>query len=242
MIVIPAIDLKAGACVRLTQGEKERVKVYDCDPLEVARAYAADGAEWIHLVDLDGAFTGGSTTNLQIVARIVREVGVLVEFGGGVRTMAAIEALIEMGVGRVILGTVAVEEPQLLQLALERFAGRIVVGIDARDGVVATRGWEQSTTIDAVEFACRLKTQGLERAIYTDISQDGMLTGPNYAATRRLALESGLKVTASGGVGSLEHLLRLKVETEAAGVDSCIVGKALYEGKFTLREALQACL
>lgn len=240
MIIIPAIDLKSGACVRLTQGEKQSVKVYDRDPVEVARAYAKDGAEWIHLVDLDGAFTGGATANLEIVARIVREVGVSVEFGGGVRTMPAIEALARMGVGRIILGTVAVEEPQLLRMALDRFADRVVVGIDARDGLVATRGWQQITNIDAVEFARNLKAQGLERVIYTDISQDGMLTGPNYAATQRLALESGLKVTASGGVGSLEHLLRLK--REAGAVDSCIVGKALYEGRFTLREALEACL
>lgn len=242
MIVIPAIDLKAGCCVRLTQGEKESIKVYDCDPVEVAGAYAADGAEWIHLVDLDGAFTGGSTTNLQIVSRIVRQVGVSVEFGGGIRTMAAIETLVEMGVSRIILGTAAVEDPLLLQVALERFPERITVGIDARHGLVATRGWQQTTTLDAVEFASRLKLLGLGRVIYTDISQDGMLTGPNYAATRRLALESGLKVTASGGIGSLEHLRRLRDEAESVGVDSCIVGKALYEGRFTFREALQACL
>ncbi len=240
MIIIPAIDLKSGACVRLTQGEKQSVKYYDRDPVEMAHAYANDGAEWIHLVDLDGAFTGGATTNLEIVARIVQEVGVSVEFGGGVRTMPAIEALVQMGVSRIILGTVAVEDPKLLKMALDRFTDRIVVGIDARDGLVATRGWEQTTNVDAVEFACNLKAQGLERVIYTDISQDGMLTGPNYAATQRLALESGLKVTASGGVGSLEHLSRFRQEADA--VDSCIVGKALYEGRFTLREALEACL
>jgi phosphoribosylformimino-5-aminoimidazole carboxamide ribotide isomerase len=237
MLILPAIDLKNGSCVRLTQGEKDRVKVYDQDPVAMAERFAAAGAEILHLVDLDGAFSGGPSKNLEIVARIVTVLKIPVEFGGGVRDESAVERLVDLGVARIILGTIAVEAPELVASLAGRYGSRLAVGIDARDGKVATRGWEHRSEVEAIELAARVRDSGIERVIYTDIAQDGMLTGPNIEMTRRLARETGLKVTASGGVGSLDDLRRLK-ELEAYGVDSCIIGKALYEQRFTLQEAI----
>lgn len=237
MLVLPAIDLKDGCCVRLTQGEKDRVKVYDQDPLALAESFVAAGATFLHLVDLDGAFSGAPSKNLEIVARIIKTVKAKVEFGGGVRDEAAVARLADMGVARIILGTMAVESPQLLKTLVARFGDRIAVGIDARDGKVATRGWEQTSQIDAIELAERMRDAGVTRIIYTDIAQDGMLTGPNIEMTSRLARASGLKVTASGGIGSLADIERLKA-VEADGVDSCIIGKAIYEKRFTVAEAI----
>jgi phosphoribosylformimino-5-aminoimidazole carboxamide ribotide isomerase len=238
MLILPAIDLKSGSCVRLTQGEKEKVKVYDQDPVAMARRFADAGAEMLHLVDLDGAFTGGPSKNLEIVERIVREVGIPVEFGGGVRDEDAVARLLDIGISRVILGTMAVEYPEVLIALAQRYKLSLAVGIDARNGRVATRGWEHQLDLDAVTLALRMRDMGVERIIYTDIAQDGMLTGPNVEMTRQLARESGLKVTASGGIGTLDDILRLK-ELESDGVDSCIIGKALYEERFTLQEAIR---
>jgi phosphoribosylformimino-5-aminoimidazole carboxamide ribotide isomerase len=240
MLIIPAIDLKDGRCVRLTEGREQSAKVYDRDPLEVARVYEQAGATLIHVVDLDGAFLGATSANLQIIKRISREIGIPLEVGGGIRSLADIEALLrDVGARYCILGTVAVEQPELLKEAIANFGDAIVVGIDARDGQVATRGWTEATRVDAIELACEVARLGVKRIIYTDIARDGRLQGPNREATREIARRSGARVTASGGVSSLDDIVRLK-EFESDGVDSVIIGKALYENRFTLEQALRA--
>ncbi|MFL6213915.1 MAG: 1-(5-phosphoribosyl)-5-[(5-phosphoribosylamino)methylideneamino]imidazole-4-carboxamide isomerase [Blastocatellia bacterium] len=240
MLIIPAIDLKGGRCVRLTEGREASAKVYDRDPLEVARAYEKAGAKLIHVVDLDGAFMGAASANLQIIKRINGEVSIPVEVGGGLRSLADIEFLLrDVGARYSIIGTVAVEQPDLLREAVAAFGDAIVVGIDARDGQVATRGWTEATRRDAIELACEVAHLGVRRIIYTDIARDGRLKGPNLETTREIARQSGARVTASGGVGSLEDIARL-AELKSDGVDSVIVGKALYENRFTLKQALKA--
>ena len=240
MLVIPAIDLKGGRCVRLTEGHEQSAKVYDRDPLEVARAYEKAGAKLIHIVDLDGAFMGATSANLQIIKRINGEIAIPIEVGGGLRSLADVEFILrDVGARYAILGTVAVEQPALLKEAVAAFGDSVIVGIDARDGQVATRGWTAATRVDAIELAREVARLGVCRIIYTDIARDGRLRGPNLEATREIALQSGARVTASGGVGALEDIARLG-ELEGDGVDSVIVGKALYENRFTLKQALRA--
>lgn len=237
MLILPAIDLKDGCCVRLTQGDKEKVKVYDQDPLKIAAEFINSGAEFIHIVDLDGAFSGTITKNLEIVRRLSLELKAKIEFGGGVRDEKTLERLLEIGVLRIVLGTIAVENTQLLNLLAKKYASYLAVGIDARDGKVATRGWENTTQVDAITLAKQVREIGIERVIYTDIAQDGMLLGPNIKMTKKLAQESGLKITASGGIGKLSDITELKT-LEADGVDSCIIGKAIYEKKLTVAQAI----
>jgi phosphoribosylformimino-5-aminoimidazole carboxamide ribotide isomerase len=240
MLVIPAIDLKGGRCVRLTEGREQSAKVYDRDPLAVARAYEKAGAQLIHIVDLDGAFLGATSANLQIIKRINGEIAIPIEVGGGLRSLADIEFILrDVGARYSILGTVAVEQPDLLKEAVAAFGDSIVAGIDARDGQVATRGWTAATQVDAIELACEVARLGVRRIIYTDIARDGRLKGVNLETTREIARRSGARVTASGGVGALEDITRLS-ELESDGVDSVIVGKALYENRFTLKQALRA--
>jgi phosphoribosylformimino-5-aminoimidazole carboxamide ribotide isomerase len=236
MIVFPAIDMRNGRCVRLLQGRADQETVYYEDPLATAEQWQSDGAEWLHLVDLDGAM-GSESNNRGIARRIFQALKIPVQFGGGVRSMSDLEELLEAGASRVILGTAAVEDADFLSDALARFSTRVAVGIDAWDGLVATKGWKQVGHLDALEFATSLIQKGLRRIVYTDISRDGTLTGPNLEATRRVAERSGLNVIASGGVSSLEDLLRLK-PLEVCGVEGVIIGKALYEKRFSLREAL----
>jgi phosphoribosylformimino-5-aminoimidazole carboxamide ribotide isomerase len=238
MLIIPAIDLRQGKCVRLAQGRKEAATAYGRDPIGVAKAFEADGARMLHVVDLDGAFGEGQSLSRNIAKRIIHSVSVPVQFGGGLRIIDDVEELILAGANRVVIGTLAAESPETLAILLERFGPRIVVGIDSRDGQVMTRGWEKHGQIEAVELARRIAQAGVERIVYTDVSRDGMLTGPNIEQTCLIARESGVKVTASGGVSSLEDIVRLSRVSEC-GVDSVIVGKALYEGRFTLKEALQ---
>jgi phosphoribosylformimino-5-aminoimidazole carboxamide ribotide isomerase len=239
MIVIPAIDLKHGQCVRLLQGRKSDVTVYNDDPVAVAKEFASAGAKMIHVVDLDGAFSGAGSANRAVVKRIVAAVDVPVEFGGGVRTLQDVDELCEAGVARVVLGTVAAEAPELLKNFVDRFGARICVGIDARDGRVMTRGWEATSTVMAVELARAVAACGVERIVYTDIARDGMLVGPNIEQTLAVARAADVKVTASGGVSSLADIGRLRDAGERR-LDSVIVGKALYEGKFKLEEASRA--
>jgi phosphoribosylformimino-5-aminoimidazole carboxamide ribotide isomerase len=240
MLIIPAIDLKDGKCVRLTEGREDSAKVYDRDPVEVAASYKEAGASLIHIVDLDGAFLGTTSVNQPIIRRIVREVGVQVEVGGGVRSITDIGMLIgDIGAGFVIIGTLAVEQPAVLRDAVAEFGESIVVGIDARGREVATRGWTSSTAIDAFDLARHVVTLGVGRIIYTDITRDGRLEGPNLELTRELACEACVPVTASGGVASLEDIKQL-CTLEPYGVASVIVGKALYEGRFTLADAIAA--
>ena len=236
MIVIPAIDLKNGLCVRLLQGRKSEMTVYNEDPVEVAREFAAAGAEMIHVVDLDGAFNETESPNRAVLRRIVDAVDVQIEFGGGVRSLEDVRQLCDAGVARVVLGTVAAEAPGKLKDFVSGFGSKICVGIDARDGRVMTRGWETATPLMAVDLARSVAECGVERIIYTDIARDGALTGPNIEQTLAVARSANVKVTASGGVSSLDDIKRLR----DARVDSVIVGKALYEGKFKLEEAILA--
>jgi phosphoribosylformimino-5-aminoimidazole carboxamide ribotide isomerase len=239
MLVIPAIDLKGGQCVRLTEGREASAKVYDRDPVEVASGYESEGARLIHIVDLDSAFLGVASKNQQIVRRIVSELKVPVEVGGGVRSIDDVRTLLEdVGARYVIVGTLAVENPHELETAINEFGDAIVVGIDARGRSVATRGWMEATRVDAVELARQVASLGAARIIYTDIARDGRLEGPNLEMTRRIAEASGIHLTASGGVSSLEDIERL-CDLEPYGVDSVIVGKALYEGRLTLQAALR---
>lgn len=238
MLVIPAIDLKNGRCVRLTQGREESAKVYDQDPVEVARGYERAGARLIHIVDLDGAFRGAASENQKIIRRINGEVAIPVEVGGGIRSLSDIEVLLrDVGARYVIIGTLAIENPEALEEAVKGFGDSIIVGIDAREREVATRGWREATEVDALALARRVADVGAQRIIYTDITRDGRLAGPNFEMTRKIARVSGVRVTASGGVSSLADITRL-CELEADGVDAVIVGKALYERRFTLEEAI----
>lgn len=240
MRIIPAIDLKNGRCVRLTEGRADSVRIYDRDPVEVARLYKLAGAQLVHVVDLDGAFLHAASGNQEIIRRIVTEAGISIEVGGGVRSLEDIGIFLrDVGASYVVVGTLAVEQPEVLADAIATFGEQVIVGIDARGREVATRGWTDATRVDALELARRVAKAGAQRIIYTDIARDGRLEGPNFEMTGEIACVSGLKVTASGGVSSLEDLVRM-CELEANGVDSVIVGKALYEGRFTLEEALYA--
>jgi phosphoribosylformimino-5-aminoimidazole carboxamide ribotide isomerase len=238
MQIIPAIDLKNGSCVRLTQGLKAEVTVYDEDPVAVAQSFAAAGAQMIHVVDLDGAFQGGESRNRAVVAKIVKSVDVPIEFGGGIRSREEVQQLCDLGIARIVLGTVAAESPALLREFVNRFASKICVGIDARDGHVMTRGWETATHVMAVELARVVAACGVERIVYTDIARDGTLTGPSVEQTLAVVRAANVRVTASGGVSSLDDIKRLRDAGEPL-LDSVIVGKALYEGKFKLEEALR---
>jgi phosphoribosylformimino-5-aminoimidazole carboxamide ribotide isomerase len=236
MIVIPAIDLKEGRCVRLEQGLMEKDTVYGDDPAAQARIWQEQGGELLHIVDLDGAFAGVPRNKAAIEA-IVGAIDIPTELGGGIRDLATVEAYLELGVGRVILGTVAKENPALVAEACRLFPGRIVVGIDARDGLVAVRGWADVTEKKAAEMAREMEGMGVTAIIYTDIARDGMMQGPNIDATRQLAESISIPVIASGGVSSLKDIENL-MAIEASGVVGVITGKAIYTGALDLREAV----
>ncbi|HEV2707102.1 MAG TPA: 1-(5-phosphoribosyl)-5-[(5-phosphoribosylamino)methylideneamino]imidazole-4-carboxamide isomerase [Pyrinomonadaceae bacterium] len=238
MLIIPAIDLRDGRCVRLTQGRRAEVRVYDGDPVEIARRFENAGARLLHVVDLDGAFADANSLNRKVARRIIRAVEIPVQFGGGLRSVTDVQQLIEYGAAQVVIGTLAAESPETLERFVQLFGFRICVGIDARGGQVVTHGWEQEGKIGAVELARRVADAGVDRIVYTDVSRDGMLEGVNLEQTCHIARESGLRVTASGGVSSLADIEQLKTIRQC-GVDSVIVGKALYEGRFTLEEALR---
>ncbi|UCG10972.1 MAG: 1-(5-phosphoribosyl)-5-[(5-phosphoribosylamino)methylideneamino]imidazole-4-carboxamide isomerase [Deltaproteobacteria bacterium] len=236
MLIIPAIDLKEGKCVRLERGVMSTATVYSDDPATTAQRWQADGAQWLHVVDLDGAFAK-QPKNREAIATIVRSVEIPVQVGGGVRTLETISTYLDLGVQRVILGTVAHSQPDLLIQACERFAGQIVLGIDSRQGRVAVEGWSQTTKIRSAELASRFDGLPLAAIIYTDISRDGMETGPNVEATWQLAKAVSIPVIASGGVGRIQHIQAL-LQLEPDGVVGVIVGRALYAGSFELAEAI----
>jgi phosphoribosylformimino-5-aminoimidazole carboxamide ribotide isomerase len=238
MIVIPAIDLKNGLCVRLMQGRKSEMTVYNENPVEVAKQFASAGANLIHVVDLDRAFNEADSPNRTVVKKIVDTVDVPVEFGGGVRSLEDVQQLCDKGVSRVVLGTLAAESPDALKDFVSRFSSKICAGIDARDGRVMSRGWETSTPSMAVDLARSVADSGVERIIYTDIARDGTLGGPNIEQTLAVIRAANVRVTASGGVSSLDDIKRLR-DTGEPLLDSVIVGKALYEGKFKLEEAIR---
>ena len=239
MIIIPAIDLRGGRCVRLTQGQASAETLYSENPVVIAKRWYDEGAEMLHIVNLDAVLNKDDTDNLKALERILYEVNIPVQFGGGVRSLDDVRRVDELGATRIVIGTTAIENPVLLSHIIDEFGSTIVVGIDARDGIVALRGWEKLSNVKAVDFAQKVAEMGIERIVYTDIARDGMLSGINIDATREIAETSGLKVTASGGVASLDDIYALK-DLEAYGVDSVIIGKALYEGLFTLEDALDA--
>ncbi|MBI4307979.1 MAG: 1-(5-phosphoribosyl)-5-[(5-phosphoribosylamino)methylideneamino]imidazole-4-carboxamide isomerase [Chloroflexi bacterium] len=233
MEVIPAIDLRGGRCVRLYQGDFARETVFSDDPVEVACRWEKAGARHIHVVDLDGARTG-APVNMGPIEAMVRAVGAHLQVGGGIRTLETIEKLLGIGVRRVVLGTTAIEDPALLEEACQLYGSAIVVSIDARMGMVAVRGWQEALPVTAIDLARGLVKLGVQRLVYTDISRDGTLSGPNLVAIADLARQVSVSIIASGGVGTLEDIRNLA----ELGVEGIIVGRALYTGAVDLAEAI----
>jgi phosphoribosylformimino-5-aminoimidazole carboxamide ribotide isomerase len=236
MIIFPAIDLRAGKAVRLLQGRKEDETVFSDNPVAVAHTWQDRGAKFLHLVDLDGAFSG-HPQNLDVIKEIVSVLNIPVQMGGGIRDLAAIEQMLELGVARVILGTTAISKPQMVEEAVKRFGDRVIVGIDGKDGMVAIEGWENTVEKTVLELAREMREVGIERIVFTDTRRDGMMKGPNLESTREMAVQSGLKVIASGGVSTLADIKAIK-DLEAVGVEGVITGKALYTGAIDLAQAL----
>ena len=240
MLLIPAIDLKNGFCVRLLQGESDMETVYSSDPAAMAVKFEEAGAERLHLVDLDGAFQGEGA-NISSIRSILKNISIPVQIGGGLRTEEDIERMLALGVSAVIVGTMAVKRPDVLEKLLKKYTDeQIILGIDARNRKVSIEGWKEITEIQDVEFAIRWKNSGIKRVVFTDISRDGMLSGPNLAALREMAEHTGLKIVASGGISSMDDLEQLKT-LEPNGVDQAISGKAIYEGKIDLKRVFK-CL
>ncbi len=238
MEVIPAIDLLDGKCVRLYQGDYNQASIFSDNPVEIARQWAAEGATRLHVVDLDGAKEGKSV-NLGVIEAIAKALTIPVQVGGGLRDQAGVSRLLKTGVQRAILGTVAVEKPELVTELCQEFPQQIVVGIDARKGKVATRGWLETSEVAATDLAQRMAQQGAAAIIYTDIHRDGTLSGPNLPALRELAESIDIPVIASGGVSSLTDLLSL-LSLESVGVTGAIIGRAIYTGDVSLTEAVRA--
>jgi phosphoribosylformimino-5-aminoimidazole carboxamide ribotide isomerase len=235
MEVIPAVDIKGGKCVRLYQGDYLKETVFSENPVEVAMDWMAQGAKRLHVVDLDGA-AGGELRNIAVIEAIVKRVNIPVQLGGGIRDETTVAKLLDIGVDRVILGTVAVENPELVKSLCRKYSEAIVVGIDARDGYVATHGWVKGTEIKALEMGTQMAAMGVKRIIYTDIKRDGTLTEPAFEAIAEMVKGVKLPIIAAGGISKLSHLKKLA----ELGVEGAIVGKALYTGDIKLREALVA--
>lgn len=236
MIIFPAIDMREGKCVRLLKGDFKQETVFSDHPEEMAKKWQDQGAEFLHLVDLDGALKG-KPQNLEAVKKILQTVNIPVELGGGIRTMETIDEVLALGVRRVILGSVAVRNPELVKEACAKYGDRVVVGIDAKDGIVAVDGWGVSGDVEAVTLAKEMKKAGVKTIIYTDISRDGTLAGVNVEATAKLARESGVNVVASGGVKSIDDIKALK-PYEKDGIEGVIVGKSIYMGTLDVKEAI----
>ena len=235
MEIIPAIDLKGGRCVRLFQGDFQQETVFSHDPVAVALGWQAQGAPRLHLVDLDGAM-GGRPTNLSVIKAIVEALDIPVQVGGGIRNEDAAAALFSAGVERVVIGTAAVEKPSLVNYLCHQYGGEsVVVAVDARDGLVAIKGWTESSEVTALELAAQMAELGVGRLLYTDISRDGTLTSPNFPTNAELVEKTGLKIQASGGVSNLQHVQQLL----KTGVEGVIIGIALYQQTIGLKEALE---
>ncbi|MBQ2665091.1 MAG: 1-(5-phosphoribosyl)-5-[Clostridia bacterium] len=234
MRIYPAIDIKDGKCVRLFKGRFDDVTVYGDSPAEMAKKWEAQGGEFIHVVDLDGALKGHGV-NAEKIKEICESVSVPVQTGGGIRTMADIEAKLACGISRVIIGTKAVSDSEFVKEAVAKYGDKIVIGIDAKDGMVAVEGWEKTSDFTAVEFAKKMVSLGVKTIVYTDIATDGTLAGPNVEAMREMADAVDADIIASGGIGSLEDILSLK----DTGVEGVIVGKALYTNRVDLKEAVE---
>lgn len=236
MIIYPAIDLKDGACVRLLRGEMSQATVFNTDPGDQAKLFQSQGFEWLHLVDLNGAFEG-KPVNGAAVESILKSVTIPVQLGGGIRDLKTIGMWLEKGVSRVILGTVALRDPELVKAACKEFPGKVAVGIDAREGYVAVAGWAETSDIKALDLALKFEDCGVAAIIYTDINRDGAMGGVNVESTSDLAFHLTTPVIASGGVSSMEDLKALKVE-EDTGIEGVICGRALYDGRIDPKEAL----
>lgn len=236
MEIIPAIDLKGGKCVRLLQGDMDRSTVFSDNPVETAKRWEGEGATRLHVVDLDGAFKG-KPENRKAIDAIIDALHIPVQVGGGIRDMETIDSYVESGVDRVILGTIAQKSPEFVVKACDLFHERIVVGIDAKNGMVAINGWAEVTSKSALSLAAEFEDYGVAAIIYTDISKDGMMEGPNLEATRELALSVNIPIIASGGVSSLEDVRNL-IQLEKDGVEGVITGKAIYSGALNLKEAI----
>ncbi|RCX08913.1 1-(5-phosphoribosyl)-5-[(5-phosphoribosylamino)methylideneamino] imidazole-4-carboxamide isomerase [Anaerobacterium chartisolvens] len=234
MIIYPAVDIKDGKCVRLSQGRFNQMTVYSDNPADMASKWQAEGAEYLHVVDLDGARTG-EPANIGVISEMASAAAIPVQVGGGIRSIETIEKILSKGISRVILGTSAVRNPELVKNAVNTFGNAIVIGIDAINGMVAIEGWEKTSEFTAVEFAKRMAGLGVKTIIYTDISKDGMLSGPNLNAMSEMLRESGIEVIASGGVGSLKDIEDLR----NIGMPGAIVGKALYTGNVDLKRAIE---
>lgn len=232
--IYPAIDLRGGKVVRLKEGDPARMTSYSDDPAEMAKRWIDAGSTWLHVVNLDGAFGESDNANRNALEAILK-LGARVQFGGGMRSLESIEAALSLGVNRVILGTIAIEQPEIVKEALKFFgAEQIAVGIDARDGLVRTRGWKDNSGVSALDLALQMRTLGLDTVIFTDVSRDGLGSGLNIPATRELSEKSGLDVIASGGVHTIDDVKAAK----DAGLAGCIIGRALYDGTVDLEEAL----
>ncbi|HQA07353.1 MAG TPA: 1-(5-phosphoribosyl)-5-[(5-phosphoribosylamino)methylideneamino]imidazole-4-carboxamide isomerase [Syntrophomonadaceae bacterium] len=241
MTIYPAIDLKDGQCVRLVQGKLTNQTVYSSTPADVAQRFQQQGARWLHIVDLDGAFSG-KPANLKAIEAIADAVTIPFQVGGGLRKVSDVEQMLQAGASRVIIGTRAVEGPDFIKQLLDEFGNeRIILGLDARDGKVAVQGWVETAELTAVDLGKQMKELGIKTAVYTDVSRDGLLAGPNLEATRQVAINTGLSIIASGGISAVEHISSLKA-MEADGVVGAIIGKALYEGRITLAQALAAAI
>jgi len=233
--IIPAIDIRGGRCVRLAQGDYNRETVYSDNPIEVALKWQAMGAPRLHIVDLDGAALGGMV-NLNVISQIAQAVSVPVQLGGGIRDIESIKKLLSTGIDRVILGTAAVENPALVQAACEKYAESIVISLDAKEGLIAVKGWQEATGLEVLQFARQMMGFGIRRFIFTDISRDGMLTEPNFTALYDLVDALRVPIIASGGIASISHLKILKL----IGASGAILGKSIYTGAINLRQALYA--
>ena len=240
MLIIPAIDIKDGRCVRLFQGEMDKETIYFDRPIDAARHWAKEGATFIHVIDLNGAVEG-RPVHTREVESICKETGLSVELGGGLRSVEAVESALNLGVARVVIGTAAYDNQEFLRALCQRIPEKIVVGIDARNGRVAVKGWKETTSMDAIELAKRCEADGASRIIYTDIGRDGTRKGINVEETLKLARSVRIPIIASGGVARLEDIRRL-LSIEADGVEGVIVGRALYNGSFSLKEATSLSL
>lgn len=239
MIIYPAIDLKDGQCVRLVQGKAENKTVYSSDPGSMASSFQEQGAQWLHVVDLDGAFEG-QPRNMQAIAQIASRISIPFQVGGGLRKMEDVNRVLEMGASRAIIGTRAVTSPAFIEELLKAFGpDKIVLGLDARDGMVAIEGWVEKSSLKAVDFGRDMHQMGVKTAIFTDVSRDGLLQGPNLESIQAMAEQTGLNIIASGGVSTADNIKKLQA-LESQGVSGAIIGKALYDGKITIWEALDA--
>lgn len=234
MIILPAIDIKGGQCVRLYQGDYAQVTTYDAEPVQVAQRWQSAGASWLHVVDLDGA-AAGQPVNVEVIRRMRASTSLRIELGGGMRSLAHMQQMFDLGIDRAILGTVALTDRALLEETLARWGGRIAVGLDARNGQVAIAGWRETSQVQAASLAVELSASGVQRFIYTDIARDGALKGPNLEALRQIQQVITCPLIASGGVASIDDLRHLA----ALGIEGTIVGKALYTGDVDLAKAIQ---